>query len=136
MLADYRLYWDPRSNKLFIPAFDTKPVTPGNETEFVIDRFRPTHEGCRCRPWFEAVYMGSFGTWGLVGVSYTSIIKCFTDLKRNIFGSKDMENKRKEFMMKFPQFKEVTFAAVEDCVKGNIPKTSVIAKEAKYGQTL
>lgn len=129
MLANYKLYWCPKSNKLFIPGYDTEPVTAGNTTEFIIEKFRPL-QGCKIDhySWFEAIHMVSFGTWGLMGHSNESIIKCLTDPKCRAFDSEYMADKLKEFIIKFPQFKEVTFATADDCVKGNIPKTAVVAK--------
>ena len=68
MLADYKLYWDPKSNLLFFPQYDTKPVRGfAKKPLFSVCRFRP-YEGCGLGgyPWFEAVKIASFGTWGLL----------------------------------------------------------------------
>lgn len=133
MLADYKLYYCPKSNKLFIPGYETEPVSGKHSNRFPIEKFRPS-SGCNFTkdyPWFEAILLCSFGTWGLMGWDNDGIIEKFTDEKNPPFKSKKTQCAFKDFIKQYPKFaKEVKFAKKTDCTD-SVPTTAIIHQKKK-----
>lgn len=129
MLADHKLYWDPKSNLLFIPGFETEAVGETQPRGFAIERFRPcdfiTEEGYNY-PSFEAVLLASFGTWGLMGYAYEELLKDLTRPEGPEFKDADVRANFRKFIEDHPEFKDTRFATEEECIDS-------IPKEAIYG---
>lgn len=129
MLADHKLYWDPKSNLLFFPAFETEAVGETQPRGFAVERFRPCGfiiEKGYSYPSFEAVLLASFGTWGLLGYAYEEILKDFTRLEGPGFKHADVRANFRKFVEDNPKFKDTRFATKEECIYS-------IPKEAIYG---
>lgn len=129
MLANYKLYWDPKSNLLFIPGFETEADGETQPRGFAVERFRPcsyiTEEGYSY-PSFEAVHLVSFGTWGLLGYPRSHILRDLTRPKGFDFAEQDMRNSFRKFVKDNPKFKDTRFAAKDECVD-SIPKTAIVS---------
>lgn len=132
MLADHKLYWDPKSNLLFIPRFETVAVGETQPRGFAIERFRPcdfiTEKGYSY-PSFKAVLLASFGTWGLLGYAYEEILKDFTRPEGPGFADQDVRDNFRKFVEDNPKFKDTRYATKEECIN-SIPKEAICAPGA------
>ena len=138
MLADMKLYWDPKSNLLFFPEYETEPVEGDDrKMTFELRKYRPC-SGCGLDgyPWFEAVKIASFGTWGIMGWDEESIIYSLlksvnTTSKADEFYEKHAVNVLlRKFVKANPSFKRVRFAKKKELSSG-VPKAARIRKPAK-----
>lgn len=119
MLADYKLYWDPKSNLLFFPQYDTSllkgdPKDPS--TRFKVQKYRPAFDLEKYGyPHFEAVLIACFGTWGAFGWTNEAILKCFIDTidsdnEEDWFFAKNENNEAfREFAKANPSFRNAKF---------------------------
>lgn len=119
MLADYKLYWDPKSNLLFFPSYETELVE-GSEKDltklFKVQKYRPIKslekDGF---PHFEAVKIASFGTWGLMGWCKTLILKKLmstidsTKDEDELFEKKAVNSMFRDFVKAHPSFRNARF---------------------------
>lgn len=132
MLANYKLYWDPKSNLLFIPGFETEADGETQPRGFAVERFRPcgfiTEKGYSY-PSFEAVYITCFGTWGLLGYPRSHILRDLISSKGPGFTDQDVRANFRKFVEDRPEFRNTRFAAKEDCL-GSIPKEAIYVPEA------
>lgn len=133
MLADYKLYWDPKSNMLFIPDYDTKPIDGDTKDNFSVRRFRPFESLEKYGneyPWFEAVLICSFGTWGLVGIGLMSVaerLRKYAKSRRKrdrVFTQDRINRKFLEFTKEHPEFANTGF----DVGKVRVPKSARIRR--------
>lgn len=132
MLADYKLYWDPKSNLLFIPTFETTGARGVHPRRFDIEKFRPCDflaERGILYPSFKAVLLANFGTWGLVGYAHSEILKDFTRLNGPGFVDKGVRANFQKFVEDHPNFKNTRFATKEECID-SIPKEAICVPEA------
>lgn len=132
MLADYKLYWDPKSNLIFFPAFETEAVGETQPRGFAVERFRPcgflAEKGYRY-PSFEAVLLASFGTWGIFEFGYEDILKALTSPEGPEFKDADVRDNFRKFLTDNPKFKDTRYAAKEECVD-SIPRKAIYVPEA------
>lgn len=145
MLADYKLYWDPKSNLLFFPQCDTTRSDGAKTTgDFNVHEFRPDDACCprisSC-PRFNAVLMFSFGTWGLIQYPEKRILEdlrkavdeCRTGVKTrlSLYKNKSTNVLFRKFVEANPDIADVRFAVDGDCAKRRgwgIPKTAIVRK--------
>lgn len=119
MLADYKLYWDPKSNLLFFPQYETEllegdPKDPS--MKFKVRKYKPDHSLEKYGyPYFEAVKIASFGTWGTFGWDEDSILKRLlstinSDKDEDEFFAKKNDNALfREFAKAYPPFRNARF---------------------------
>lgn len=132
MLADHKLYWDPKSNLLFIPGFETEADGETQPRGFAIKQFRQSHflaEKGYSYPSFEAVLLASFGTWGLLGYAYGEILKDLMRPNSLKFADKDVRANFRKFVKDHPELKDTRFATKEECID-SIPKEAIYVPEA------
>ena len=126
-MTEIKLYWDPKSNLLFFPDFETKPVKETKPRDFVVERFRPcdTLVGDEGDYSFEAVYIARFGRWDVCGCCFReSTLRKLVNYKDSGFQDADMRANFRKFVEDHPRFENTRFATDEDdCVSG-VPMTA------------
>lgn len=127
MLEEHKLFWDPRSNLLFIPTFETVSVEETQPRGFAVERFRPCDAlvGDDGNYSFEAVLLARFGRWDTCGCCFhESTLKKLVNYKDYGFQSEDMRADFQKFVDAHPKFQNTRFATKEDdCVSG-VPMTA------------
>lgn len=126
MLADYVMYWDPKSNKLFFPSFESLPVGR-TFSDFRIRKFKPFRHLEGRYPRFKAVDITHFGTWGLFGFNEDEFLRKYIRKGKSPYRNATITERFRKFIKKHPELKDATFADATDC-DGNsrVPRTAVI----------
>lgn len=128
MLEEHRLYWDPRSNLLFFPTFETVSVGGAQPRNFAVERFRPCDalvgDDGNCL-FFEAVFIARFGRWDTCGCCFReSVLKKLVNYEDYGFHDADVRANFRKFVEDDPKFKDTRFAAKDECIDG-IPKKAI-----------
>lgn len=141
MLADCKLYWDPESNLLFFPEFETTRSDGADTTgDFDVHEFRPDCPGISGCPRFNAVMMFSFGTWGLLprerilGCLKKAVDACLAGRRMRLYRDKSTNMLFRRFVKSSPEIGDARFAVAGDCAKRRgwgIPLTAKIGKRKK-----
>lgn len=128
-MCDTNLFWCPKSNQLFIPKYDVTSYHT-DDSEFIVGKYRPCraligreYEYNKSYPWFEAVDLCDFGTWGSFGWTNEGMLKTFTS-KSRVFKDKRTNDNFLAFRKQHPEFKNAKFAEPEDSIHG-IPREAI-----------
>lgn len=128
MLDEHRLYWDPKSNLLFFPDFETEASCETQPRGFVVERFYPKENDDY--PSFEAVYLARFGRWDTCGCCFReSILKKLVNFDDSGYQDADVRTNFRKFVEEHPEFRSTRFAAKEECIEG-VPKEAICVPEA------
>lgn len=132
MLADYKMYWDPKSNRLFFPKYETEPasISDHDDYAFNIERFKQSsylESKGETYPTFEAVLMVVFGTWGLIGFSSSAFLEKYIRQGKSPYKTEKMTKNYQDFLELHPEFKEAEFATPDE--NGHGVPTQAIVKE-------
>lgn len=126
MLLDYIMYWDPKSNKLFFPAFGSVPVGR-SFSDFRTRKFKPVEFLEGKYPRFEAVDIAHFGTWGLVGFNKEGFLRKYIRKGKSPYRDATIAERFRKYIKKHPELKDATFADAKDCDgDSGIPRSAVI----------
>lgn len=126
MLLDYIMYWDPKSNKLFFPTFDSVPI--GRPfSDFRTRKFKPVEHLEGEYPRFKAVDIAHFETWGLIGFDRGEFLRKYIRKGKPPYRDATIAERFRKYIKKHPELKDATFVDKKDCDgDSGIPRSAVI----------